>query len=675
MMGWSLNLIEDIIQRDFIDYSHDRKLHGIFEAASNGQMNIDPYCWTGNGEEKSPYPAQVRIRISVDCKPLAERQFHDVIADNYYTASHFWFELDHTQVEGLKALFVPAPSGFSQIAMKNSYYQPNPSKPIAMTKIISDTSWDDDYDKLKKKVQPQHNAWNKPLVFKNEGVELKNNFELFWDDGDEKGGSSKASFSSFGDDDTASNDGNALKKPLVLKNEEVELRNNSSVSLDDADDKIGSLSKTSSSALGDHELNQNASDWDSPDIDCPIVTSPLERKNPTSSEIPSIANVMKNDEDIVLDKLKKIVMNRAQSNSNTLSDLPCPTISSAKEIKPADHLEVSTFQLDAFEVQLEEEISSLKERVKHLEYKLDPLQKQVDESLTESLVKHYQGSDDVIYLVGGFDGDTWLSTLDSYAPSHDILTPLRPMSFARSYASAVALGGILYVFGGGDGTNWYNTVECYNPRKDVWTLCAPLNREKGSLAGATLHNKIFALGGGNGSECFSDVEVFEPALNRWIINQEMHQKRFAPAAAEFNGMIYAVGGFDGKNYLKTAERLDAREGLWANLPNMNSSRGCHSVAVLNDKLYALGGHNGINMVSTVEVFDPRASSWMMEEPMNEIRGYAGVTVLGSTIFAMGGLKDGGSIAESVEFYKEGAGWQLIKSKAIKKRCFFSAMAL
>ncbi|GKV51821.1 hypothetical protein SLEP1_g58445 [Rubroshorea leprosula] len=37
----------------------DRKLHGIFEAASCGQMNIDPYGWNIDGSERTQYPAQL----------------------------------------------------------------------------------------------------------------------------------------------------------------------------------------------------------------------------------------------------------------------------------------------------------------------------------------------------------------------------------------------------------------------------------------------------------------------------------------------------------------------------------------------------------------------------------------------------------------------------------------
>lgn len=36
----------------------DRKLHGIFEATSRGQINVNSYAWT-NGDERTQFPAQV----------------------------------------------------------------------------------------------------------------------------------------------------------------------------------------------------------------------------------------------------------------------------------------------------------------------------------------------------------------------------------------------------------------------------------------------------------------------------------------------------------------------------------------------------------------------------------------------------------------------------------------
>ncbi|KAJ8647669.1 hypothetical protein MRB53_000692 [Persea americana] len=68
-------------------------------------MNINPYAWPENGSERTQYPSQVLIRIRTQCQPLQEMQFRTIIYDNFYTSSHFWFELDHAQVDSLVVLF------------------------------------------------------------------------------------------------------------------------------------------------------------------------------------------------------------------------------------------------------------------------------------------------------------------------------------------------------------------------------------------------------------------------------------------------------------------------------------------------------------------------------------------------------------------------------------------
>ncbi|EPS74540.1 hypothetical protein M569_00216, partial [Genlisea aurea] len=66
-----------------------------------GQMNIDPYAWTDDGSERTPFPAQVRVRLGLECQGLAEFIFKPILIDNYYNQSHFWFELDQSQVSQL----------------------------------------------------------------------------------------------------------------------------------------------------------------------------------------------------------------------------------------------------------------------------------------------------------------------------------------------------------------------------------------------------------------------------------------------------------------------------------------------------------------------------------------------------------------------------------------------
>ncbi|XP_040870664.1 uncharacterized protein [Glycine max] len=84
----------------------DRKLHGIFEASSKGKMYIDPYAWIDDNSDldRTQYPAQVKVRVRLQCKPLSEDQFSRVIAENYYKNNHFWFELDHRQANKLTSL-------------------------------------------------------------------------------------------------------------------------------------------------------------------------------------------------------------------------------------------------------------------------------------------------------------------------------------------------------------------------------------------------------------------------------------------------------------------------------------------------------------------------------------------------------------------------------------------
>lgn len=40
------------------NYSN-RKMHGIFEAATSGQLAIDQFAWSGDGRTETQFPAQV----------------------------------------------------------------------------------------------------------------------------------------------------------------------------------------------------------------------------------------------------------------------------------------------------------------------------------------------------------------------------------------------------------------------------------------------------------------------------------------------------------------------------------------------------------------------------------------------------------------------------------------
>ncbi|KAG4377768.1 hypothetical protein GLYMA_18G207500v4 [Glycine max] len=547
----------------------DRKLHGIFEAASSGRMFIDPYGWTTDGSERTQYPAQVQICVRLKCHPLPEDKFKEVIADNYYTHNRFYFELDHAQTSKLISLLSAGAIASDNSAPQNTQKWITVSRPLASNETLRE-----DTNEVEKEVNEDE------------------------------------------------------QNSIFMKLKELTLDSESQ----------------------DLSLANNANDTPG----------------------------MNNTEEGYMEALDGL--DEKEQTSNPPFDYQYNIAQLVQEVK-----ELTNFQkiqterncyLEQKLIEAEMEIQHLKDRCTLLESacNIPNHLAHVEKVAVKSTAELHLDPKDSLFLIGGFDGNSWLATMDLYCTSQNVIKSLKPMSSVRSYASVVWLNGEIYVFGGGNGYVWYDTVESYNPVHDNWTLCPSLNQKKGSLSGAALNDKIFAVGGGNGVDCFSDVEMLDLDIGRWIPTRSMLEKRFALSAVELNGAIYAIGGFDGNDYLRSAERFDPREHSWTKIPNMNVKRGCHSLVVLNEKLYALGGFDGDKMVPSIEVFDPRLGAWTMGEPMNHCRGYSAAVVVKESIYMIGGVKVGENIVDTVENYKEGQGWQETCTTAAVKRCFLSAIA-
>lgn len=589
----------------------DRKLYGIFEAASSGQMNINPYAWTSDGTERTLYPAQVQIRLKLQCQPMLENQFKPIILDNYYSPHHFWFELDHAQTGKLM-------SNLSAMALS--------SGPLAPQNINKWTSTSQRLPSVDKR--ERIGFYELPVSKK---VETSYNSNM-------KSSSSESSMSSDVQDMLPDS---FLGDPMAERDEKELMY------------------------LQLKQLILNRQSLDEPMRGHAIKNSPCNDQ--------SLRHKFSRAEQAISEDGK---------NSESSLDLPDYPLIIAQLLQGMEELRAfkeeqiwKTEQIKQKLLEAEEEISQLKRQFIPADSISDPSMVHMGAGGIESNENLALDFDESILLVGGYDGVSWLSALDLYSPSQDVLKSLKPMSSIRSYCSVVKLYGELYVLGGGNGSLWYDSVESYNPMDNQWSLRPSLNGEKGSLASAILDNKIFAIGGGNGVECFSDVEMYDINLGRWISTQSMLQKRFALAAAELNGAVYAVGGYDGSNYLKSAERFDPREHSWSRIGSMNSRRGCHSLVVLNEKLYALGGFDGSSMSSSMEIYDPRLGKWIDGEPMNEPRGYIAAAVLKESMYVIGGIQSGEDIVEPVECYKEGQGWEITNLKASGRRCFCSSIVL
>eukprot|EP00250_Pteridium_aquilinum_P017208 c23509_g1_i3 orf=2032-3804(-) len=100
------------------NYSN-RRLYGVFEAASEGGYNLDPLAWGENNDhlktwkhatvskhpaqQVSKYPAQVRVCIRAEKPALEEESFRGIL--DYVEGQKFRLELSESQVQQLLCLF------------------------------------------------------------------------------------------------------------------------------------------------------------------------------------------------------------------------------------------------------------------------------------------------------------------------------------------------------------------------------------------------------------------------------------------------------------------------------------------------------------------------------------------------------------------------------------------
>ncbi|KAJ4789348.1 DCD (Development and Cell Death) domain protein [Rhynchospora pubera] len=611
----------------------DRQLHGIFEAAGPGLMNIDRYAWSDDSTVRTPFPAQVRICTKTQCLPLSEAQFKKAIEDNYFTDVRFYFELDHAQTQLLFSLFKPINPTYASYRKPLSADLPPTTLRNTEHKILSKQTLDylNLYNPASAASTPVPDNWIECSKATTSYREVKDNLEVHG---------------------TWAN----------------------MVELDDIHHRINASGGISS-------RRGFSADYDNYEQGIQLKQF-------------GVSSHSGFDEQIVLNKLRALTMYKEKlvgCVSGNIWNRPPPEAENEVEV-PGEPFHNGHLQLpqpnrndelmqilnelvrQKTELQKKQddnvrEIERLKEIAKQSERKLLQLEGWLDE------VEYAVQSEKIIHLIGGFDSLDWLSSFDAFSPSRDMLMPLKRMSSARAYTSVAALGEVIFVIGGSDGNMWFDTVECYNRSTAEWIQCPPLSCSKGSLAGITLGEKIFAIGGGDGENCSSCVEMLDPSLGKWVFGHSMNVKRFATAARELNGAIYTVGGYDGELYLESAERYDPREGYWARLPSMLERRGCLSLAVIDQQLYAVGGFDGGKMVSSVEIFDPRFPSWFPGLPMRKPRGYAASAMINDTIYMMGGLSNRGEITETVECFNQRTGWYTSGFKSLGKRCFFSAVAM
>ena len=151
-----------------------------------------------------------------------------------------------------------------------------------------------------------------------------------------------------------------------------------------------------------------------------------------------------------IQQLKDCCVMMLEPVSNPSVALINETVSEVIDELHLDHNESASDEIDELHLDQNESVNEV----------IDELHLDHNESVSEVIDELHLDHNESVFLAGGYDGISCLSSLDLYYPSHDVIKSLKPMSCARSYFSAAQLSNDLYIFGGGsgqDGSEWYDT--------------------------------------------------------------------------------------------------------------------------------------------------------------------------------------------------------------------------
>ena len=149
-----------------------------------------------------------------------------------------------------------------------------------------------------------------------------------------------------------------------------------------------------------------------------------------------------------------------------------------------------------------------------------------------------------LYLLGGWNGEAYVSTVFVYDPEADVWTEGTPLDSRVGFASAAALAGRLYLVGGYDGERELTSCRALDPRTDLWTSCAPLAMGRGALGLVTLANQMYAIGGGGWTSYLGFNERYEPNSDTWHpIETPLVGEWRSPGVVSVDNTVYAIGGW------------------------------------------------------------------------------------------------------------------------------------
>ena len=90
------------------------------------------------------------------------------------------------------------------------------------------------------------------------------------------------------------------------------------------------------------------------------------------------------------------------------------------------------------------------------------------------------------------------------------------MKSPRRNAASASIDGKIYVFGGYNGSTALSSAEVYDPHEGVWRCLPPMCTKRSSASAVHIDGSVFVAGGYSGSSFLNSVEKYDIKMNQWF---------------------------------------------------------------------------------------------------------------------------------------------------------------
>lgn len=233
------------------------------------------------------------------------------------------------------------------------------------------------------------------------------------------------------------------------------------------------------------------------------------------------------------------------------------------------------------------------------------------------------------YLDGSFSKAAW-----RFDPVFNVWCEAAPMSSPKRSVALAALDGFVYALGGWDGQSDLTSVERYDTVRNQWEVLQPMKaRFRAPMVAASLGGRVVVGGivlGDNGKRA-GRIQCYDPKSDCWLELTPMLMTMQYSAPCVVNGKLYVIGGWDHSQRKSSpvVQCFDPKTNEWASCKPMKHGRLSPAVGVLGAKIYVFGGQDSPTQhMSSAEVYDTDTDSWFDIRELRTKRSWSGCTSLG-----------------------------------------------